>query len=114
MTELKVLIKNEYDRAVKYRSSKESFAMLYSGQIYTDEYLINNFPIKYKVEERLAQLKSLLFFLASTNNDGSGIASTTMPDASTQKWYDLYGRPVTGEPVSKGIFITGGKKILIK
>jgi len=68
VTELKVLIKNEYDRAVKYRSSKESFAMLYSGQTYTDEYLINNFPIKYKVEERLAQLKSLLFFLASTNN----------------------------------------------
>ena len=53
-------------------------------------------------------------FLASTDNDGSGIASTAMPDASTQKWYDLHGRPVTGEPVSKGIFITGGKKILIK
>ena len=53
-------------------------------------------------------------FLASTDNDGSGIASTAMPDASTQKWFDLHGRPVTGEPASKGIFITGGKKILIK
>lgn len=53
-------------------------------------------------------------FLASEDNANSGISSTTMPHTASPKWYDLYGRSVNGEPASKGIYITGGKKILIK
>ncbi len=46
--------------------------------------------------------------------DSNGMTSITMPNATTPQWYDLFGRHIEGEPVSKGIFITRGKKILIK
>ena len=51
-------------------------------------------------------------FLASVDNNSSGIISIALPPTTTQKWYDLYGRPIMGEPTSKGIYITGGRKIL--
>lgn len=40
----------------------------YVGQIYTDDYLVKHFPIKYKKQERLQQLHSLIMFLAHTYN----------------------------------------------
>lgn len=46
--------------------------------------------------------------------DSNGMTSITMLNATTPQWYDLFGRHIEGEPVSKGIFITRGKKILIK
>ncbi|MBR2772947.1 MAG: hypothetical protein IKD78_13240 [Bacteroidales bacterium] len=60
------------------------------------------------------QRTECLRLLASADNHDDGIISTTMPNTTTQKWHDLYGRPIIGKPASKGIYITGGKKILIK
>lgn len=66
---LNALIQNEYEKAEE-RSKQRLEILTYSGQIYTDEYLIEHFPLKLKVEERLAKLKELMFFLASTYNIG--------------------------------------------
>ncbi len=65
--DLSTLIQNEYEKDEKRRENQLKF-LAYQGQIYTDQYLIDNFPLKLKVKERLAQLKNLLFFLASTYN----------------------------------------------
>lgn len=51
--------------------------------------------------------------LASADNDDSGIVSQAMPNTAAQKWYDLSGRPITGKPTVKGIFITNGKKMIV-
>lgn len=67
-TSLNALIKNEIDRLEARKRDKEIRLKVYAGQIYTDDYLINCFPIKYKKQERLQQLKQLLFFLASAYN----------------------------------------------
>lgn len=67
-TSLNSLIKNEVDRLEARKRDKEIYLKMYAGQIYTDDYLISCFPIKYKKQERLQQLKQLLFFLASTYN----------------------------------------------
>ena len=48
--------------------------------------------------------------LASAGNNANNIRSTATQDASPQKWYDLLGRPIIGQPTSKGIYISGGKK----
>lgn len=64
---LNALVKSEYDRDVE-RSKKRLEIMTYSGQIYTDQYLIEHFPLKLKVEERLKKLKELMFYLASSYN----------------------------------------------
>ena len=67
--DLNALIKNEYDKDVE-RNKQRLEIMTYSGQIYTDDYLIEHFPLKLKVEERLKKLKELMFFLASSYNIG--------------------------------------------
>ena len=56
---LNALVKNEYDRDVE-RSKRRLDAMTYSGQIYTDQYLIEHFPLKLKVDERLKKLKEIM------------------------------------------------------
>lgn len=63
---LKLLIKNEI--ANDNKDYKKSNLIFYSGQIYDDNFIIDKFPLKYKVEDKLKQIKQLLFFLASTNN----------------------------------------------
>ncbi len=60
------------------------------------------------------QRTECLRLLASADNHDDGIISTTMPNTTTQKWHDLFGRPIIGKPASKGVYITCGKKILIK
>ena len=36
------------------------------------------------------------------------------PAAQDDVWYDIYGRELTGEPQAKGVYIHGGKTIMIK
>ena len=36
------------------------------------------------------------------------------PAAQDDVWYDIYGRQLTGEPQAKGVYIHGGKTIMIK
>ena len=60
------------------------------------------------------QRTECLRLLASADNHDDGIIATTMPNTTTQKWHDLFGRPIIGKPALKGIYITCGKKILIK
>lgn len=65
---LQSLIKEEVDRTASRKRDRDIYLRLYSGKVYTDTYLIECFPIKYNTEKRLAQLKELLFFLASSYN----------------------------------------------
>ena len=51
-----------------------------------------------------------IYLLASGDNNGNNIRSTATQEATPQKWYDLFGRPIIGQPTSKGIYISGGKK----
>ena len=51
-----------------------------------------------------------LRLLVSAGNNSNGIRSTSTQDTTPQKWYDLSGRPIIGQPTSKGIYISGGKK----
>lgn len=51
--------KIELKKRLKYAD-----VLLYNGEIYSDQTLIDNFPIKYKKTERVAQIKKVLFFLA--------------------------------------------------
>lgn len=67
--DLNTLIQDEYEKDER-RRQKRLELLFYQGQIYTDQYLIENFPLKLKKEKRLAQLKELLFFLASVYNTG--------------------------------------------
>lgn len=39
---------------------------------------------------------------------------TVRPDALKDNWYDLNGRAVNGIPVSKGIYIIGNRKIIVR
>lgn len=47
--------------------NKYANIFIYDGEIYSDKFLIDTFPIKYKKEERLSTIKKLLFFLAMTS-----------------------------------------------
>lgn len=67
MTELGILIENECNTLSARRRDRDVFK-LFGGQVYSDNHFISLFPLKYKVNERLAQLKELIFFLASTYN----------------------------------------------
>lgn len=66
------LVKNEIiekflqkDEELNVRKAiKLANVLIYSGEIYTDQFIIDKFPIKYKKAERLAQIKKLLFFMA--------------------------------------------------
>ncbi len=66
---INALIQNEYEKAEE-KDKRRLEILTYLGQIYTDQFLIENFPLKLKVEERLAKLKEFMFFLASTYNIG--------------------------------------------
>lgn len=55
-----------------------------------------------------------LRLLATGKSAGIGAIAITPPNAATSKWHDLYGRPINGEPATRGIYISGGKKMLIK
>ncbi len=52
-------------------------------------------------------------FRTLTSGNESGILATTRPEAASQKWYDLSGRLITGKPTVKGIYINGGKKMIV-
>lgn len=39
---------------------------------------------------------------------------TVRPDALRDNWYDLNGRAVNGIPASKGIYIIGNRKIIVR
>lgn len=58
----------EDQRREQEKRDFETQIELYTGQLYTDEFLIQNFPLKLKIEERLKQLKTFMFFLASVYN----------------------------------------------
>lgn len=68
---LETLVKEDLEKEQKKRDT-ETQLMLYSGQLYTDEFLIENFPLKLKVQERLKKLKEFIFFLASVYNIQKG------------------------------------------
>lgn len=52
-------------------------------------------------------------FALSFDDDLTGISSTINVNANTQKMFDLSGRAVSGN-AQKGIYIIGGKKVLVK
>jgi hypothetical protein len=42
-----------------------------------------------------------------------GVVSVQAAKAHPDRWYDVFGRPVV-KPLSKGVYIREGKKILVK
>ena len=52
------------------------------------------------------------FTLGFGGDDGIGQLVTGKSVAGT--WYDLNGRRLSGEPAAKGVYITGGKKVVVK
>ena len=53
------------------------------------------------------------FYLEKTSTTGISPVNTTI-DTDTKNWYSLDGRLLTGKPTQKGLYIHGGKKIIIQ
>ena len=53
------------------------------------------------------------FYLEKTSTTGISPVNTTI-DTDTKNWYSLDGRQLTGKPTQKGLYIHGGKKIIIQ
>lgn len=67
---LKTLISYDFKRREK--SKKLDFELsFYNGDIFTDKHIISEFPLKYKIEEKLQACKKLIFFLALNYNNTS-------------------------------------------
>ena len=47
------------------------------------------------------------------SKDMTGINSITV-DSQSNEWYNLNGQKLNGKPVAPGIYINGGKKVIIK
>jgi len=46
--------------------------------------------------------------------DASAIQSVERPSAVSQKWFDLQGRPLSGRPQHKGLYIVDGHKVVVR
>lgn len=46
--------------------------------------------------------------------DATGIEAPSQQDAAASEWYDLNGRRLGTEPTMKGVYVHGGKKVIIK
>ena len=52
--------------------------------------------------------------LIIVEDGATGIRLVEDAQADGEGWYDLSGRRLSGKPVSKGVYIQNGKKVVIK
>lgn len=44
----------------------------------------------------------------------TGIETLSQEDATASEWYDMGGRHLSAKPTMKGVYVHGGKKVIIK
>jgi len=80
------------------------------------EYYFDSYIGEYVNEERISYCCVNTY--SFTIDDITGIQSLTAEDvnakSSNSKWFDLQGRPLSGKPTQRGLYIQGNKKIFIK
>ena len=64
--------------------------------------------------DEMPQTITVLLLGANGETTGIGALDTNTGEFTTDGWYDMNGRKLSGKPTKKGLYINNGKKVVIK
>ena len=71
-------------------------------------------PFQAYVEHKGSNPAPPFFVVGDLGGDTTGIMDNRRETITNNYWYTLDGRKLQGKPTQKGVYITNGKKVIIK